>query len=118
MEDSRLMHSMLLDFYGELLTDKQRECCELHYNEDLSLAEIAEQLGISRQGVWDNIRRADAALAEFEDKTKLAARFTAAQRSIDRLCRKARRLSEQCSGDAQSAALEIERELERLKQDI
>lgn len=118
MEDSRLMHSMLLDFYGELLTDKQRECCELHYNEDLSLAEIAEQLGISRQGVWDNIRRADAALAEFEDKTKLTARFTAAQRSIDRLCRKARRLSEQCSGDAQSAALEIERELERLKQDI
>ena len=118
MEDSRLMHSMLLDFYGELLTDKQRECCELHYNEDLSLAEIAEQLGISRQGVWDNIRRADAALAEFEDKTKLASRFTAAQRSIDKLCGKAHRLSEQCSGDAQSAALEIERELERLKQDI
>ena len=118
MEDSRLMHSMLLDFYGELLTDKQRECCELHYNEDLSLAEIAEQLGISRQGVWDNIRRADAALAEFEDKTKLAARFTAAQRSIDKLCGKARRLSEQCSGDARRAALEIERELERLKQDI
>ena len=118
MEDSRLMHSMLLDFYGELLTDKQRVCCELHYNEDLSLAEIAEQLGISRQGVWDNIRRADAALTEFEDKTKLAARFTAAQRSLDRLCGKAHRLSEQCSGDAQSAALEIERELERLKQDI
>lgn len=118
MEDSRLMYSMLLDFYGELLTDKQRECCELHYNEDLSLAEIAEQLGISRQGVWDNIRRADAALAEFEDKTKLAARFTAAQRSLERLCGKAHRLSEQCSGEAQSAALEIERELERLKQDI
>lgn len=118
MEDSRLMHSMLLDFYGALLTDKQRECCELHYNEDLSLAEIAEQLGISRQGVWDNIRRADAALAEFEDKTKLAARFTAAQRSLERLCGKAHRLSEQCSGEAQSAALEIERELERLKQDI
>ncbi len=118
MEDSRLMHSMLLDFYGELLTDKQRECCELHYNEDLSLAEIAEQLGISRQGVWDNIRRADAALTEFEDKTKLAARFTAAQRSLERLCGKAHRLSEQCSGEAHSAALEIERELERLKQDI
>ena len=48
---------MLLDFYGELLTDKQRECFDLHYNEDLSLAEIAEQLGVSRQGVWDNIRQ-------------------------------------------------------------
>ncbi len=118
MEDSRLMHSMLLDFYGELLTDKQRECCELHYNDDLSLAEIAEQLGISRQGVWDNIRRADAALEELEDKTGLVARFTAAQRSLERLCGQMRRLSELCSGEARRAALELERELVRLKQDI
>ena len=58
MDNGRLTRSMLLDFYGELLTDKQRECLDLHYNEDLSLSEIAEQLGISRQGVWDNIRRA------------------------------------------------------------
>ena len=78
MTDGRLMRSMLLDFYGELLTERQRECYDLHYNDDLSLAEIAEQSGVSRQCVWDNIRRADAALAEFEDKTKLAARFTAA----------------------------------------
>ena len=118
MPDETVWRTMLFDFYGDLLTDKQREYYDLHYNQDLSLAEIAASSGISRQGVWDNIRRADAALAEFEDKTKLAARFTAAQRSIDRLCGKARRLSEQCSGDAQSAALEIERELERLKQDI
>ena len=47
MENSRFTRSMLLDFYGELLTDKQRECFDLHYNEDLSLAEIAEQLGVS-----------------------------------------------------------------------
>ena len=61
MENSRVMRSMLFDFYGELLTDKQREYFDLHYNEDLSLAEIAEQSGISRQGVWDIIRRAEAA---------------------------------------------------------
>lgn len=118
MEDSRLMHSMLLDFYGELLTDKQRECCEMHYNEDLSLAEIAEQLGISRQGVWDNIRRADAALAEIEDKTGLVARFTAARRSLERLCDRVHMLGGLCSGDARRVAREVEEELSRLKRDI
>ena len=62
MEEGRWMQSMLLDFYGALLTDKQRECYDLHVNEELSLSEIAEQCGISRQGVWDNVRRAVAAL--------------------------------------------------------
>lgn len=75
MEDGRLTRSMLLDFYGELLTEKQRECFDLHYNEDLSLSEIAEQLGISRQGVWDNIRRAESAMEDVEEKTGLLARF-------------------------------------------
>lgn len=75
MAEGRLMQTILLDFYGELLTDKQRECCDLHYNDDLSLSEIAEQSGISRQGVWDNIRRAEASLNEFEEKTGLVKRF-------------------------------------------
>ena len=47
MTDGRLMRSMLLDFYGELLTERQRECYDQHYNDDLSLAEIAEQSGLS-----------------------------------------------------------------------
>ena len=74
MEDSRLNRSMLLDFYGELLTEKQREYYDLHYNEDLSLYEIAEHTGVSRQAVWDNIRRAETALQEMEEKTGLVAR--------------------------------------------
>ena len=85
MGESRLMQSMLLDFYGALLTDKQRECFDLHYNEDLSLAEIAEQCGISRQGVWDNIRRAEAALNEYEAKTGLVRRFNETQKVIGRI---------------------------------
>ena len=75
MEKSRLEQSILLDFYGELLTDKQRECYSLYYNEDLSLSEIAGQRGISRQGVWDNIRHAEKAMQAVENKTGLIARF-------------------------------------------
>ncbi len=85
MKDSRLMQSMMLDFYGELLTEKQRQCFDLHYNEDLSLSEIAEQSGISRQGVWDNIRRAEAALKEMEEKTGLIRRFTETRRGLETL---------------------------------
>ncbi len=82
MEKSRLRQTMLLDFYGELLTDKQRECYDLHYNEDLSLSEMAEQLSISRQGVWDNIRRAEMSLSEYEEKTGLLERFDSIKEKI------------------------------------
>lgn len=67
--------AMLYDFYGDLLTDRQREFYDLYYNEDLSLAEIAENYGISRQGVRDVIVRAEAAMTEVEDKTHLIRRF-------------------------------------------
>ena len=85
MAEDRVMQSLLLDFYGELLTDKQRECCELHFNEDLSLAEIAEQCGVSRQGVWDNIRRGTAMLTQIEEKTGLIRRFSETQKGLDEL---------------------------------
>ena len=77
-----LYRRMLLDFYGELLTPRQRECYELHYNEDLSLSEIAEQCGISRQGAWDNIRRASEAMEEIEAKTGLLRRFVQTEERI------------------------------------
>ena len=69
-----VLRTMLFDFYGELLTDTQREYFDLHYNEDLSLAEIAALTGISRQGVWDIIKRAEATLKEIEAKSGLARR--------------------------------------------
>ena len=74
MEEA-LFRTMLFDFYGELLTDKQKEYFDLHYNEDLSLAEIAENYGISRQGVRDVIVRAEGVMQEIEDKTGLIRRF-------------------------------------------
>ena len=92
MEEGRLMRSMLLDFYGELLTEKQRECYDLHFNEDLSLSEIAEQSGISRQGVWDNIRRAEATLRELEEKTGLVGRVMELERELEAAREELRRL--------------------------
>ena len=75
--------SYLLDFYGDLLTDKQRDSLDYYYNEDLSLGEIGENLGISRQGVRDNIKRAEAVLFEMEEKLGLAARFSQINERLD-----------------------------------
>ena len=56
---------LLYDYYGDLLTDRQKECFELRYNQDLSLGEIGQELGISRQGVYDNLSRTEALLRNF-----------------------------------------------------
>jgi len=74
VESTPLDRALLLDFYGELLTDKQKEYCDLHWNEDYSLAEIAELGGLSRQGVWDILRRAEATLRDMEEKTGIVRR--------------------------------------------
>lgn len=77
MKNQTYRMTMLFDFYGELLTQRQKEFFDLYYNEDLSLAEIAENAGISRQGVRDVIVRAEAAMQEVEDKTGIIKRFEA-----------------------------------------
>ena len=64
--------SVLLDYYGGMLTDKQRDVIDLYYNQDLSLAEIAEHEKISRQGVRDNIKRGEAYLTELDGNLHLA----------------------------------------------
>jgi len=74
--------TMLFDFYGELLTERQKEFFDLYYNEDLSLSEIAENNGISRQGVRDVIVRAEAAMTEIEDKTHIIRRFKQTQKEV------------------------------------
>ena len=75
MKNQTFRMTMLYDFYGELLTDRQKEFYQLYYDEDLSLSEIAENYGISRQGVRDVIVRAEAYMTEIEDKTGLIKRF-------------------------------------------
>ena len=59
--------SLLLDYYGGMLTDKQRDCFYMRYNQDLSLGEIGEALGVSRQAVCDNLTRTEALLRRMEE---------------------------------------------------
>ena len=79
MEATELI--MLYDYYGDLLTERQRECFDLRYNQDMSLGEIGEELGISRQGVYDNLSRTEQQLRNMEQKTGCVRR--------DLQCRKA-----------------------------
>lgn len=81
--------SMLYDFYGDLLTEKQQEVIELYYNEDLSLSEIASHSGITRQGVRDSIKRAEFQLSEFEEQLGLANRFEEIKGSLDDILKNA-----------------------------
>ena len=67
--------TLLYDFYREMLTEKQADCVDLYYNEDLSLSEISENIGITRQGVRDSVRRGEKTLRDAEAKLKLVARF-------------------------------------------
>ncbi|OEG00370.1 hypothetical protein BHF71_00225 [Vulcanibacillus modesticaldus] len=65
---------MLYDFYQDLLTEKQKKYAELYYQDDLSLGEIAEEFGISRQAVYEHIKRSEMLLEDYESKLKLLAK--------------------------------------------
>ena len=70
----------LLDFYGDVLTERRRDALDFYYNNDMSLSEIAEEMGISRQGVRDLIKKAEEELFFYEEKLGLAKRFEDAQK--------------------------------------
>lgn len=82
-KDFRL--SLLLEYYGPLITEKQRSLLDLYYNEDLSLAEIAQNEGITRQGVRDSIKKAETALFSFEEKMHLLDRFEKIELALEKI---------------------------------
>lgn len=73
--EERVLVSLLLDFYGALLTDKQKYCLQLHHEDDMSLGEIAEELGVSRQAVYDNLKKAMQLLNGYEEKLHLVEQY-------------------------------------------
>lgn len=77
--------SLLLDFYGPLLTEKQREYMGLYYNDDLSLGEIALENSISRQAVYDNVKRGEKLLEDYENKLGLVGKFLAEREKLNKV---------------------------------
>lgn len=82
--------SMLYDFYGELLTEHQKEIYEDFILNDYSLGEIAQERGISRQGVHDMVKRCDRILNGYEEKLHLVERFSKTKEDVRRICQLAR----------------------------
>lgn len=83
--DKSIEISLLFDFYGQLLSEKQHQAVSLYYNDDLSLSEVSEVMGITRQGVRDLVKRSEAELYEYEEKLGLYKRFEQVGESASRI---------------------------------
>ena len=110
--EKRVELTLLMDFYGPLLTPHRREILTLYCEEDMSLQEIADQLGISRQAAHDAVKSAGAQLARYEDTLGLASRY----RQITREVKKCRELlaSVQADEESQSPLREAMAALDRI----
>ena len=104
--------SMLFDFYGTLLTENQQRCIELYYSNDMSFAEIADELGISRQGVYDSIKRGRNLLESYEEKLGLVARFFRTKEELEKISTE---LSLICESEE---SLSVKDELEKVNEKV
>ena len=107
--------TLLFDYYGDLLTERQRMCFDLRHNQDLSLAEIAEELNVSRQGVHDNLSRAEALLRNMEQKTGCVRRDLACRKAMQSITAIATVLKGNCDSEVSGLAqaiLDVAQELE------
>ena len=88
--------SLLFDLYGKLLTKRQREVMELYYEENLTLAEIADEFEISRQGVHDALKNAEKALKGYEEKLGLVEKLQQSRQAIEEIDAEIDRLTAEC----------------------
>ena len=77
--------ALLFDYYGGMLTEKQRDCFDMRYNQDLSLGEIADTLGVSRQAVCDNLTRTEALLRRMEENIGCVKRYKLARMAVEEI---------------------------------
>lgn len=98
--------SLLFDFYGKLLTKRQREVMELYYEENLSLSEIADEFQISRQGVHDALKNAEKALTLYEEKLALVEKMQTGRQAMEEIDAAIDELEAGCSDSQMIAKLQ------------
>ena len=86
--------TLLFDYYGSMLTDKQQQCFDMRYNQDLSLGEIAETMGVSRQAVCDNLARTEALLRKMEQNIGCIKRSLKTRKTVQELLSVAEQLND------------------------
>lgn len=111
-----LKMTLLFDYYGELLTERQKLCFDMRYNQDMSLSEIAQELQVSRQGVYDNLSRAEALLQNMEEKTGFVNRGLKTRKAIGAIRTAAAELSEYSDPEVRRTAQIILRAAQELEE--
>ena len=101
--DASARVSLLYDFYGQLLTEKKRQVIELYHEEDMSLSEIASELGITRAAVHDSLKSAERALENYEEKLSLVERFLKTEEAFGEITQKLDELKRRYAGDSELA---------------
>lgn len=101
--DASARVSLLYDFYGQLLTEKKRQVIELYHEEDMSLSEIASELGITRAAVHDSLKSAERALEKYEEKLSLVERFLKTEEAFGEITQKLDGLKKKYAGDGELA---------------
>ncbi len=104
--------AMLFDFFGDVLTDRQKDYFHLYYNEDLSLSEIAQRFDITRQGVRDAIGRAENTLMDIEEKTGLVASFHNTRAQLQKLSETSQELSSYAQRSSDTNLIQLAKQLE------
>ncbi len=111
--------SMLMDFYGALLSRRQQDVCRLYHEENCSLQEIAEELGISRQGVHEALKKAESALQGYEEKLGLIERFRVQEDVLQKALQNIDALLETCSEErVRSGLLGIKHDINSIEEQV
>ncbi|MBQ9737178.1 MAG: DNA-binding protein [Clostridia bacterium] len=104
--------SLLFSFYGRMLTERQADTVDLYYNEDLSLSEVGAELGISRQGVRDNLKRAEAILYDTESRLGLVNRFLSIKSRLSEIDRIIAEI--EASPDSKNLSVSIKKQINNI----